>query len=88
MSKLNLITSTDTKLSMTERGVLATLINDPECDYVTVNELSSVFPKDSFNCIHSALDELVRKGYVLELRKKHEVLYAVNKIKIPQMKVI
>ena len=76
--------SDNCNLSMPAKGVLGTMLNYPESDYHTAHELCSYFKSDSLNFIQAALDELVKAGYVLQLENG---AYAVNKLKIPQMKV-
>ena len=53
-------------------------------NYRTAHELCSYFKSDSLNFIQAALDELKEKEYVVRLENG---VYAVNKMKIPQMKV-
>jgi len=74
----------DKTLSSPARGVLGTMLNVPESDYRTAHELCSYFKSDSLNFIQAALDELKEKEYVVRLENG---VYAVNKMKIPQMKV-
>ena len=74
----------DKTLSSPARGVLGTMLNVPESDYQTAHELCNYFKSDSLNFIQAALDELKEKEYVVRLENG---VYAVNKMKIPQMKV-
>ena len=79
-----IIPSDDQTLSYPAKGVLGTMLNDPESDYHTAHELCRYFRSDSLNSIQAALDELTEKGYVIKLENG---AYAVNKMKIPQMKI-
>lgn len=85
MPKFYMISPNVRKMSLDATGLLFTMLNDPESDYCTVVQLCSVLKADSLNTIQTALQELVAKEYVLKL---HNGIYAVNKLKIPQMKMI
>ncbi len=85
MSKFNLITPVVNDLSYTALGVLGTMINNPLCDYRTAEELCQFFESDTLKTIRSALSELAYKGYVIAFDNH---TFAVNKLKITEMKVI
>ncbi len=73
---------TDQELSLEAVGVLSAMVNLPEGDYRTAEELCLLFRNDPLKSIHHALNELVEKGYVLCLGKT----YAVSKLKLIGMK--
>lgn len=85
MPILNLISPDDKSLSLEATGLLTTMLNVPESDYCTAVQLCEFFKSDSFNTIQETLNELVSKGNVIVLDNK---IYAVNKNKIPQMRII
>jgi hypothetical protein len=84
MPKYNLITPNDYTLSFEATGVLATMLNLPESDYHTAEELCAFFENDSPKAIYKALNELTDAGYLLQVGRT----YAVNKLKITGMKII
>lgn len=67
------------ELSMDAEGVLIRMANLPECDYITADELSDIFPADSKETLMKALNELVNHEYLLV---SDENKYACNKIKL------
>lgn len=85
MPKYHLITPNDNHLSLDAIGLLFTMLNDPKSDYCSDIQLCAVLKSDSLNTIQNALKELVSKEYVITL---NDGIYAVNKLKIPKMKVI
>ena len=85
MPKFNLITPDDNKISLEAKGVLSTMLNLPESDYHTAEELCQFFESDSLQTIRKALCELTDAGYLLCMNNK---TYAVNKLRIAGMKVI
>lgn len=72
-------------LSLEAKGVLSTMLNNPETDYCTLNKLCEFFKSDSPQIIKKALSELTEAGYLICIKNQ---LYAVNKLKLPQMKVV
>ena len=72
-------------LNTCDMGVLSTMLNVPESDYCTVTQLHEAIPADSVSTIQTALDELYAKEYVIRLDGS---TYAVNKLKLFQMKLI
>lgn len=85
MSKYNLIIPCQDELSLDALGLLGTMLNNPEDDYCTDEELQIAIPANSLLTIRNALKELISKEYVLQVGGN---LYAVNKFNIPNMKVI
>jgi hypothetical protein len=81
MPKYNLITPNDYTLSFEATGVLATMLNLPESDYHTAEELCAFFENDSPKAICKALNELTDADYLLQVGRT----YAVNKLKITGM---
>lgn len=85
MPKYNLIIPTNKNLSLEAMGILATMVNNPDDDYCTDEELHRSLKSDTLDTIHSALKELIAKEYVYQL---DGCVYAVNKLKLFQMKLI
>lgn len=85
MPKFNIINPNDLNLSLKAIGILSTMLNVPENDYCTEEEIHAAIPADSLEEIRSALNELVKNKYLFQLDGN---IYAVNKRKIPQMKII
>lgn len=79
----NLILSTDNSLSLTAVGLLTAMVNCPEKDYGTLDELYEN-SNDDFDTIETAVYELVDTEYLLCIGNK----FAVNKTRIPEMKII
>ncbi len=72
----------DSRLSLSARGVLTTMLNVPECDYCSLGKLAMSFESDSLREIKAALDELCNLNYVICIT---DSVYAVNKKLIPAM---
>lgn len=85
MPKFNIISPSNMNLSLEAVGVLSTMLNVPESDYCTVTQLHEAIPADCVSTIQTALDELYAKEYVIRLDGS---TYAVNKLKLFQMKLI
>lgn len=81
----HMIMPIDNSLSFEGRGMLGTMLNNPESDYRTAEELCCFFEKDSLRTIRETLDELIKHKYVIQLANKS---YAVNKLMIPNMKSV
>lgn len=62
------------QMSFEAIGVLSTMVNVPECDYCTLDELCKKSP-DSKSTLQNTLDELISKNYIIKTGNK----YAVNK---------
>ncbi len=73
----------DNNLSCEATAVLSKMINLPELDYRTAEELCPFFENDSLRTIRTALNELIKRDYLLCIGKT----YAVNKLKITKMKL-
>lgn len=71
-------------LSCEAAGILSKMLNLPETDYHTALELCPFCPNDSLNTIQKALTELTDAGYLLQIG----LTYAVNKVRITQMKLV
>jgi len=84
MPKLNLFTTEDKNISLEAKGVLETMVNLPEGDYHTPLELCMLLETDSLRTIREAMNELAGAGYLVCVGDK----YAVNKLRIPEMKLI
>ena len=54
------------ELSLEAYGVLSMMVNDPQCDFITLQELCELSPKDSKSILKSILEELVNKNWVFE----------------------
>ncbi|MBR1422703.1 MAG: hypothetical protein K6F91_02040 [Ruminococcus sp.] len=78
------ITLNDNSLSCEATAVLLKMLNSPEIDYHKSEEFCSFFENDSLKTIRKALNELVEAGYLLRIGET----YAVNKLKITQMKLV
>lgn len=81
MSSSSLISPNDNNLSLEARGVLAIMLNDPECDYCTFRGLEN---RIHDKCLKSALQQLFDQNYICE----HDKLIMVNKRKILKMQLI
>lgn len=68
-------------ISTNAQGLLTRMANLPECDYASLETLHKLIPADSLKNLKKALDELVRKNYVI---KTEDNIYAVNKVKMIQ----
>lgn len=74
----------DNQLSLEANGLLSAMLNVPERDYHTAEELCVFSECDSLKTIRMAIAELKDKGYIICVNGK----YAVNKLTIPSMKVV
>ena len=54
----------DSRLTLSARGVLTTMLNVPECDYCSLGKLAMNFESDSLREIKAALDELCNLDYI------------------------
>lgn len=73
----NLIIPQDSELNLNEIGLLSTMLNIPEYDYVTIDELCNM-SSDSNQDIIQTLENLQTKNYIIIINDK----YAVNKHKL------
>lgn len=66
-------------LSLDAQGIFVTMVNDPNYDYVTAEELYSSH-SDSKEVFDTAIAELLEKGYLLQGNDNKKL--AVNKAKM------
>ncbi len=71
-------------LTLPAYAILDNMLNVPERDYLTFEEMCSFFPKDEPSTVRNALTELKDEKYVIII---HGNTYAVNKLRIPNMKL-
>ena len=69
-------------ISWDEMGILSQMLNIPECDYVTPEQLAR-YSSDSPTTVRKLLDELVKKDFVQNM----DGIYCINKYRIPDMKL-
>lgn len=77
------ITVNDDNLSCEATAILLRMLNFPDTDYHTAEELCPFFENDSLKTIRNALNELYDAGYLQRSGKT----YMVNKLRITQMKL-
>jgi hypothetical protein len=70
-----------------QKDVLHIMMNKEEWDYSTINEIArmeelSVY---SYEDICTAVHGLKNRGFLLEVKKPYGYVYAVNKLRIPNM---
>ncbi|WP_302350724.1 hypothetical protein [uncultured Ruminococcus sp.] len=70
-----------------EVAVLHTMMNHEDTDYSTVDEVSRLDTLSAFSyeVIRDAMANLNRRGFLLEVKKPYGIVYAVNKLRIPNM---
>jgi len=73
----------DNKLSCEATAILLRMLNFPDTDYHTAEELCPFFENDSLKTIRNALNELYDAGYLWRIGET----YMVNKFRITQMKL-
>ena len=83
MSENLKITISDNKLSCEATAILLRMLNFPDTDYHTAEELCPFFENDSLRTIRNALNELYDAGYLCRIGET----YMVNKFRITQMKL-
>lgn len=66
-------------LTLPAYAILDNMLNVPERDYRTFEEMCSFFPKDEPSTVRNALAELKDEKYVIII---HGNTYAVNKLRI------
>ena len=69
-------------MSWDEVGILSQMLNVPECDYVTPEQLAR-YSSDSPEAVRKLLDGLVKKDFVQNI----DGIYCINKYRIPDMKL-
>ncbi len=70
------------EMSWDEVGILSQMLNVPECDYVTPEQLAR-YSSDSPATVRKLLDGLVEKDFVQNM----DGIYCINKYRIPDMKL-
>lgn len=73
---------TKSGISWEEMGILSQMLNIPECDYVTPEQLAR-YSSDSPATVRKLLDGLVEKDFVQNM----DGIYCINKYRIPDMKL-
>ena len=71
-------------LSLPAYAILDNMLNFPEMDYRTFDEMCSFFPQDKPSTVRNALTELKNEKYIIIINGS---IYAVNKLRIPNMKL-
>lgn len=66
-------------LSLEALGVLSTMINVPEYDYCTFEELCTTNEVDKPATVRKAINELLSKKYLIKTSKADTDIYSVNK---------
>lgn len=68
-------------------AVLHIMMNQEETDYSTVDEIAHLdkLSMYSYEEIRDAMFKLNRRGFLLEVKKPYGCVYAVNKLRIPNM---
>lgn len=71
-------------------AVLTVMLNKSDKDYSTAEELNTVagLARFSYVEIREAVNELHRRGFLLEVKKPHGFVYAVNKLRISNMEFV
>jgi len=71
-------------------AVLTVMLNKSDRDYSTADELSQVteLAQFSYEEIGAAVNELYRRGFLLEVKKPYGYVYAVNKLRISNMEFV
>ena len=67
--------------------VLHIMMNKKEKDYSTVEEIARIdeLSNYSYEEIRDAMFKLNQRGFLLEVKKPYGCVYAVNKLRIPDM---
>ena len=67
--------------------VLHIMMNNEDKDYSTVDEIARLdeLTAYSYKEIREAMLNLNRRGFLLEVKKPYGYVYAVNKLRIPNM---
>lgn len=80
-----IIIPSDESLSLNAKGILSTMLNEPECDYITLLDLCNCFRNNSLNEISEAISELIEKEYLISLDNGK---VAINKKSISDMTIL
>lgn len=73
---------TKSDISWEEMGILSQMLNIPECDYVTPEQLAR-YSTDPPSSVRKLLDALVRKDFVRNM----DGIYCINKFRIKDMQL-
>ena len=73
---------TKSDISWEEMGVLSQMLNIPECDYVTPEQLAR-YSTDPPSSVNKLLDALVKKDFVRNM----DGIYCINKYRIKDMQL-
>ncbi len=70
-----------------ETIILHTMMNFEDTDYSTVDEMSKldVLSEYPFEIVRKAMENLNNRSFLLEVKKPYGIVYAVNKLRIPNM---
>ena len=74
MSERQIITISDDKLSCEATAILLRMLNFPDTDYHTAEELCPFFENDSLKTIRNALNELYNAGYLRRSGKTFDMI--------------
>ena len=71
-------------------AVLTVMLNQSDKDYSTADELNHATELSQFSYaeIEAAVNELHRRGFLLEVKKPYGYVYAVNKLRISNMEFV
>jgi hypothetical protein len=78
-----LVPKINCELDLSERGLIAAMLNNIDADYKDINELSAVI-NIPVNRLKATVEKLTAKGYLIAFNG----LYVVNKFKIKDMLLI
>lgn len=73
---------TKSDISWEEIGILSQMLNIPECDYVTPEQLAR-YSTDPPSSVRKLLDALVKKDFVRNM----DGIYCINKYRIKDMQL-
>lgn len=73
---------TKSDISWEEMGILSQMLNIPECDYVTPEQLAR-YSTDPPSSVRKLLDALVKKDFVRNM----DGIYCINKFRIKDMQL-
>ena len=73
---------TKSDISWEEMGILSQMLNIPECDYVTPEQLAR-YSTDPPSSVRKLLDALVKKDFVRNI----DGIYCINKFRIKDMQL-
>lgn len=73
---------TKSDISWEEMGILSQMLNIPECDYVTPEQLAR-YSTDPPSSVRKLLDALVKKDFVRNM----DGIYCINKYRIKDMQL-